>query len=277
MAVKFFGQFLIDQGEVDASHVREALALMEGKNPTIGDLAVELGHLTRRQAIDVSAEQRNRDRAFGDLAVDLGFLSPEQLVETVRQQRSRRLPIGQALVGLGHLTGDRLGMLLDEYKADQAPYQVSERELPDGLASHGVTHYVLDLLPRFMMRVARLHAKVGAVEGFTTLPDFVEIKVSVPMRGARGLEVALVSDLAFAESLATASSGLSPSDLDPEMVADGVGEFLNVLAGNAASAITQEGHRVALGTPDYDAEVCDGWIVELAVETGHAALVLDTF
>jgi hypothetical protein len=277
MSVKFFGQFLIDQGELDASHVREALELMEDSNPILGELAIERGYLTSRQAVQVSAEQRNRDMAFGDLAIDMGFLESEQLVEIVGQQRSRRLPIGRALVQLGHLGNDRLGTLLDAFKADQAQYEIMETDLPDGLASHRVARFVLDLLPRFLMRVARLQAKVGEVACLDTVPDYVETKVSVPLRGARGLEVALVSDLEFAEALATASSGLAPADLDPEMVADGVGEFLNVLAGNAASAMTQEGHRIELGPPDYDAEVADGWIVDLAVDTGRASLVLSTF
>ena len=52
---------------------------------------------------------------------------------------------------------------------------------------------------------------------------------------------------------------------------------LNVLGGNAVSAVTQEGLRVELGPPDYDARLADGWIVELAVGTGRAALVLSPF
>jgi CheY-specific phosphatase CheX len=277
MSVKFFGQFLIDQGEIDASHVRSALQLMDDENSTLGDLAISRGFMTRQQTVQVSAEQRNRDLAFGDLAVDMGFLKQDRLVEILREQRICRLPIGQALVRLGHVANDRLGTLLDEYKADQAQFEVGEISLPDGLASHEVARYVLELLPRFLMRVARLDAKVGEIRAVNSPPEFAEVKVSVPLKGGRGMKLALVSDLEFAEALATAASGLSQCDLDPEMVADGVGEFLNVLGGNAASAMAKDGHHVELGPPDYDAELCDGWIVDLAVGTGSAALVLSTF
>ena len=277
MAVKFFGQFLIDQGEVDASHVREALELMEDENPTLGELAIEHGYMNQRQAIQVSAEQRYHDRSFGDLAVKMGFLDREQLVDVVQRQRAQRLPIGQALVRLGHVESDRLGTLLDAFKADQAAYEVAEPDLPDALANHRASRYFLELLPRFLIRIARLQAKVGDVEPFAGPPDFAEVCVSVHVRGVRGLEVALVADTEFAEALAMRASGLSPSDLDPEMVADGGGEFLNVLGGNAVSAVTKEGLRVELGPPDYDAKLVDGWIVELAVGVGRAALVLSTF
>lgn len=277
MGVKFFGQFLIDAGEIDASHVREALEFMEAQNPAIGQIAVAQGFMNSCDVARVHAEQRCRDLSFGDLAVEMGLLANQELVEILQRQRSRRIPIGQALVHLGHVASDRFGLLLDAYKADQAQFDVSGIALPDGLASHRVTSHVLELLPRFMMRIARIQAKVGEIHVFDQAPEFAEMRVSVSLRGARGLEVALVSDIEFAEALAIQASGLLPSDLDPEMVADGVGEFLNVLCGNAASGLAKDGHRVEIGPPDYDAELCDGWVVDLAVGTGRAAVVLSTF
>ena len=277
MAVKFFGQFLIDSGEVDASHVLEALLLMDEKNSAIGQIAVAHGFMQLPDVMRVHAEQRSRDASFGDLAVDMEVLTSQQLLEVIQIQRSRQIPIGEALVQLGHLASDRLGSLLDAYKADQAQFEVSEIALPDGLANHRVTRYVLELLPRFMLRIARIQAKVGEIHVFEQAPDFADVRVSTVIRGARGLEVALVSDSEFAKALAMHASGLLPSDLDPEMVADGVGEFLNVLCGNAASGLAKEGHRVELGPPDYEADLCDGWVVDLAVGTGRAAVVLSTF
>jgi CheY-specific phosphatase CheX len=277
VGVKFFGQFLIDSGEIDASHVREALQFMEAENPAIGQIAVAQELMQPRDVARVHAEQRTRDMPFGDLAVDMGLLASQELVEILQRQRLQRIPIGQALVHLGHIASDRFGLLLDTYKADQAQFDVSDVTLPDGLASHGIARHVLDLLPRFMLRVARIEAKVGEVYVLDRPPEFAEVRVSLLIRGARGLEVALASDSEFAEALAMQASGLSPRDLDPEMVADGVGEFLNVLCGNAASGFAKLGHRVELGPPDYDADLCDGWVVDLAVGVGRAAVVLSTF
>jgi CheY-specific phosphatase CheX len=200
--VKFFGPFLIDSGEVDASHVREALHFMDAENPELGQVAIAQGFMQTHDVTRVHAEQRNRDLSFGDLAVEM--------------------------------------------------------------------------LPRFMLRVARIHAKVGEIHPVGQIPDYAEVSVSVPMRGALGLDVALVSDIEFAEALATVSSGLEPRDLDPEMVADGVGEFLNVLCGNAGSALAKDGDCVELGPPDYEAEIGDGWIVDVAVGVGQACVVLST-
>lgn len=275
--MKFFGQFLIDAGEVDAGHVREALLFMDSQNLALGEIAVDKGFMQPADVVRVNAAQRRRDASFGDLAVEMGLLDSEQLVEILQHQRKRRLPIGEVLVFRSHLDGSRLGALLDAYKADQAQFDVSAIVLPDGLASRRVSGYVLDFLPRFMLRVAQMHAKIGEIRAIREIPDFVEIRVSVAIRGARGLEVAVVSDLEFAAAVASAASGLDARDLDREMIVDGVGEFLNVLCGNAGSALGKLGHCVEIGPPDYEAELCDGWIVDLAVGVGHAAVVLSTF
>lgn len=278
MSVKFFGQFLIEQGEVDAGDIREALDLMERENATIGAIAVEQGHLQPRDVARVHAEQRRRDLPFGDLAVEMGLLASPQLVDVLKRQRSRRLPIGQALVRLGRLPAERLGPLLDAFKLDQEPYTLEEGRLPDGLSSHRVARYAIDLLPRLLMRVARIEAKLGEVRSFEGLPDFATIRVSIPFSGGRGIELTLASDLEFAEALARSTSGLAADDeLDPENVVDGIGEFLNVLAGNAASATAKEGHRVEIGPPDYEAEPCHGWSVEIVVGVGRATMVLSPF
>ena len=57
------------------------------------------------------------------------------------------------------------------------------------------------------MRIARMQAKVGDVMPFELAPDYADIRVSVPIKGTRGLEVALISDLEFAEQLAMARAG----------------------------------------------------------------------
>ena len=40
MSVKFFGQFLLESGEVDPGHLREAIRLMNRTNKRLGTLAV---------------------------------------------------------------------------------------------------------------------------------------------------------------------------------------------------------------------------------------------
>jgi hypothetical protein len=273
MAVRFFGQFLIDQGEVDADQVRIALDLMEDENPTIGEIAIDEGFLSARQAALVSAEQRVHYLAFGDLAVEMGFLDPTELEQVLFRQRSQRVLIGDALARLGFVEWDRLGTLLDAYKVDQASYQVGARNLPEALERHRAPGFVIELLPEFLMRFAQIHAKVGDVVPFSSGSCHAEVKVSVSIEGASHLLITLVSDRSFAEALAVAASGLGTGARDADLIVDGVGEFLNVLVGNAIAASAREAHRFDLGPPEYDADPGEGWAVGLAVGVGAAALL----
>ncbi len=277
MSVKFFGQFLIERGEVDSGHVREAIELMEQNNRSLGEIAVAERLLSLADSDRVNRRQRTVDKPFGDLAVAMTLLSSDQLVSCLRLQRESRLMIGEALVRLGHLAEDRLAPALDAFKADQAQYQVAaDRILPDPLANNRIAPYVLDMLPKFAMRMASITLKVGVPQVLAESPPF-PFRVSLPIHGHRGLEITLVGDRAFYLRLAARTAGLEESVLDDELIADGVGEFLNVLCGNAMSALERDGVPTELGVPDYDAELSDGWIFDLGTSHGRAALVLAQF
>jgi hypothetical protein len=277
MSVKFFGQYLIEQGEVDAGHVREALDLLGQTNRSLGEIAVEESMLEEADIPRVNHAQRGNDRPFGDLAVELGLMTSEQLVECLRMQRERRLLIGEALVHLGHLSTERLGPMLDAFKADQAQYELGPMEqLPDPLVNNRVAPYVIDLLPKFCMRVARINVKVGDAQVLGEAPHWPH-RVSLSIHAHRGLDVTLMGDRSFVARLASGTSGIAEEKLDRDLMLDGVGEFLNVLAGNAVSALERAGVQAELGTPDYDAELADGWLFDLATSVGRSALVLMQF
>ncbi len=59
-----------------------------------------------------------------------------------------------------------------------------------------------------------------------------------------------------------------------EMLLDGVGEFLNVLAGNAMAIVERNGVATELGPPQTEIDFESGFLFELAVNVGNAALFL---
>jgi CheY-specific phosphatase CheX len=59
-----------------------------------------------------------------------------------------------------------------------------------------------------------------------------------------------------------------------EMLFDGVGEFLNVLAGNAMALAERNGIAMELGPPQTEIDFESGLLFELAVNIGNAALFL---
>jgi hypothetical protein len=273
MGVKFFGQYLIERGEVDAEQVRAALNLMDAENRSIGELSVEGQFISEADADKVNAEQRHRDMPFGELAAEMGLLTEEQIDNLVQLQWRTRLRIGQALVRLKHLGKVRLEELLISYEEEQAPHRIENLALPAGLDSNALAPFVLDLFTNLLMRIARIATRVGSGEPIAEPPNF-PVQVAVLVSGESGLLICLVGDEEFSRQVASKASGLDAESLDMEMLFDGVGEFLNVLAGNAMALAEQNGVAMELEPPQTEVDFGSGFLFELAVNVGNAALFL---
>lgn len=273
MGVKIFGQYLIEQGVIDADQVRAALDLMDSENRSLGELATAEGILTTQDADKVNAEQRHRDCPFGALAIEMGLVSESQIDHLVRLQERSRLRIGQALVRLGSLENERLAELLETYEVDQAPYRTEKVVLPKGLHDDALVPAVLDLFPKLLMRVARIVARMGSGESTSAVPELA-VRSAVIVRGEARLQICLLGDEEFSRQLAGAAAGIDVSDADLGLLADGVGEFLNVLAGNAMSLLEQKGISTELEPPCDEIDFDAGYLFELAVNVGNAALFL---
>ena len=273
MGVKFFGQYLIERGEVTAEQLRAALQLMDAENRSIGELAVEGRLISKADADKINAEQRHRDMPFGELACEMGLLSVEQIDNLVQLQWRTRLRVGQALARLGHLDNARLEELLVSYEEDQAPHRIENLALPAGLENNALAPIVLDLFPNLLMRVGRIATRVGSGDPIAKAPDF-SVQIGVSVKGGSNLLICLVGDEEFSRQLAAKASGLDPESLDAEMLLDGVGEFLNVLAGNAMAVAERNGIATELEPPRSEIGFESGFLFELAVNVGHAALFL---
>lgn len=67
---------------------------------------------------------------------------------------------------------------------------------------------------------------------------------------------------------------MSEEHLNAELCLDGLGEFLNVVAGNAMSNLEEVGHGFRIEAPRYGRFPDTGCWFELASEWGRAAVIL---
>jgi CheY-specific phosphatase CheX len=278
MSLKFFGQFLIDQGVVDSDQIRAALQLMDEENRSLGELAEAGGILTAEESAKVNAQQRYCDLPFGDLAVEMGLLSDEQVEYLVGFQEQARLRIGQALVRLDFLPNERLLKLLVRFETEQTLFRIGNVALPDGLYGNTLAAAVLNLFPKLMVRVAHIGVRVGKGQAVSEIPDY-PVRVAVSVTGDIGLLICLLGDEDFSLQLAGTAAGLEGARLEaarqnPVLLADGVGEFLNVVAGNAAGILEREKITTELEPPHSSPELDSGYVFDLAVGVGKAALFL---
>jgi hypothetical protein len=278
MGIKFFGQYLIEQGVVDSDQIRAALKLMDEENRSLGELAEAGGILTAEEAAKVNAQQRYCDLPFGELAVEMGLLSDEQVEYLIGFQEQTRLRVGQALVRLDFLSNEQLLRLLVRFENEQALFRIGNVALPEGLESNALAATVLDLFPKLLVRVARIGVRIGQEQTAAEIPDY-PVRIAVAVTGDVGLSICLLGDTEFSLQLAGATAGFDESRLEaarqnPVLLADGVGEFLNVLAGNAMGLLERKKINTELEPPHCDPELDSGSLFDLAVSVGEAALYL---
>lgn len=273
MSLKFFGQFLIECGEIDGWQLAEALALADRTNRTIGELARADGLISELAADRVNDRQRREDRPFGELAVEMGLLTGEQVEHLLRRQRETRLFLGEALVRLGHLPEDRLPGLLERFKIDQAAYEVRRGALPPELEGCRAAACVIDLLPKLGLRIARLRLKIARSDG-QPRDVLYERGAAIRIHGRPGLELGITADRELARALAAGTAGVPPDRCDAALVLDGLGEFLNVLAGTAMGVLEREGHATRLDPPRLAPESFRGSAFDLVSLEGRGILFL---
>ena len=91
MVPRFLGQFLIDEGEIDARQLRDATDLMFWGNRALGEIALKCGYMTGSDMERIFCAQEHSDTLFGDLGVEMGVLTRRQVDDLMDRQRSRHM------------------------------------------------------------------------------------------------------------------------------------------------------------------------------------------
>jgi hypothetical protein len=273
VSAKFFGQFLLEQGAIDAMQLRAALDLMERENQTIGEIAIAGGFASAAECRRVHGEQRRKDLPWGELAVQMGVLNNIELDELLRIQRGTRLPLAGALVHLELLAADQARALHDAFKSEQTDVP-AELELPGALAGNRAAEVTVELLTRLLRRIVGIDAQLGPGREVEALPEGA-LLASVPVVGTHGVRITMIVETRFGEKLAAGLLGFDLEDLAAELSLDAIGEFLNVLAGNVVSLL-DEVLEFRLEPPCYGVLPTAGYAFDLETEgDGRAQLILE--
>lgn len=250
MAVKFFGQFLVEQDAVTGESLLHAIELQERTNLKLGEMAVAMGFITQNDIEMAHSAQLSKDMKLGDLLVELGFLTPSQLEEVIAHQKSTHLYIGEALVKIGSLTAEKLDDYLAAFKEDQAAYVANRIELPDWLNQNiSAWEMAVDLTYKMITRVIGIQFRPG---------KFADIEVISPNHMIAAMD--LSGDM-NARYLLSVSSGIQKTiakailkeddveNEDDEILEDTVMEFVNIVCGNVVAKASQMGVTLDINPP----------------------------
>lgn len=268
MAVKFFGQFLVEQGIVTSEALLDAINLQDKNNLRLGEMAVAMGLLNPADIQRAHNAQMSKDMKLGDLLVEMGFLTLVQLNDVVTRQKNTHLYIGEALVQVGSLTNNELQKHLDAFKADQAQYVSNGIELPITSANSKIWEMTADLTYKMITRVLDLQFRPGKCTLATAIaPNFMlaAMDLSGDVEARYLISVSEVLQKSIAKAIL---SETSVDDEPAEVLEDTVMEFVNVICGNVAAKASQMGVIMNINPPVTIHPPANG----LPIPDGHTAL-----
>lgn len=268
MAVKFFGQFLVEQGIVTGDALLNAIQLQDKNNLKLGEMAESMGLISPADIQRAHNAQMSKDMKLGDLLVEMGFISLTQLNDIVTRQKNTHLYIGEALVQVGALTSDQLQQHLDAFKADQAQYIPNGIELPLVTANNKIWEMTADLTYKMVTRVLDLQFRPGVCTLTTIIPANFML-TAIDLSG--DIEARYLISVTEGVQKSIARAILSEDSIDhesAEILEDTVMEFANVVCGNVAAKASQMGVIMNINPPVVIHPPAAG----LQIPEGHTAL-----
>lgn len=249
MGVKFIGQFLLERGAVTREQLLLAAQLQETRNRPLGAYAVDRGYLTPDQAEQINRQQQVTDRRFGELALSMGLMNDAQIVDVLAMQKANRIRIGEALVQLGALSAAAFEEHFRAFQEDQALYQTSAVELPEGTPAPELVKTAIDLSEKLLLRVAGLTGKRGVpvVGSHETDPQLLTIRIG--FSGALTVQFAFSASPDIAAAIARRVLG-AELVLTDELVVDALKEFCNVVCGNICGKLSNQDAPLEIGPPE---------------------------
>jgi hypothetical protein len=112
-----FGLYLKNKGVISAEQLVSAIETQHKSLVPIGQLALEEGIISPREIFDVLRAQREEPTMrFGDLAVEMGLVTRDDVMRLLMLQSDRKSAIADILIKQGALTKEQAAVEMAEFR-----------------------------------------------------------------------------------------------------------------------------------------------------------------
>ena len=112
-----FGLYLKNKGIISAEQFVAALETQLATLPRIGQLALEEAIISPRDIFNVlHAQRRSPDVRFGELAIEMGLMTRNELMRLLMIQADRKRPFAEIVVAEGMLSEQLVAQELAEFR-----------------------------------------------------------------------------------------------------------------------------------------------------------------
>lgn len=248
MAIKFFGQYLLEKGKITPQQLLEAVEYQKEVNVTVGTLAIEKGYLTSQQVEKINKEQMRTDKKFGEIAIDFGYLTQEKLDEILQMQKTRRMYLGEALVQKGFLTLQELEEELKLFREEQEKEETEIKTVLKNVKSLQTAEVFVDVTIKMFLRMLRETVKIGECSLSKDKVNLYDWTFFQKIIG--GENYGFLLNISTKMLVEIASRMMKKEVKEPDEIScDAVAEFVNIITGNACAKLSTQDIRVKSQPP----------------------------
>ncbi len=253
MAVKYFGQYLLEKCIIKSHELIDVVKYQATKNLKFGEYALSKGYLNENDMARITNLQKRVDKKIGEIAQDMGILTPEQVEEILTMQQNDHILLGEALIQKKYLTRDDVERELSLFNKDQGIYETGVILTPEGVKNPDIVKDIVDLSQKMLQRMAMPHAKVskGFISSDEPRRNFLMIRISLSGHIKYEYILSLTNEISRLVTCAVLGSEVKGNMRD--IIADGVKEFCNIVCGNIVAKLSQKGKNVDISPPE---EIC---------------------
>ena len=113
-----FSRWLVSKGALDLESVSRALLHCHTERVRLGELAAQIGLVSRAQVEAIRASQAQTGLRFGELSVRMKLLDMDELASLLALQHENPRDLAVVLARLGLIDASRIQTLLDAYDAE---------------------------------------------------------------------------------------------------------------------------------------------------------------
>jgi hypothetical protein len=116
-----FGLYLKNNGIISAEQLVAALETQLATLPRVGQLALEEAIISPRDIFDVLRAQRESpDMRFGELAIEMGLMTRSELTRLLMVQADRKQPLAEVFIAQGTLSERQVAQEMVAFRQSQA-------------------------------------------------------------------------------------------------------------------------------------------------------------
>lgn len=235
-----FGSFLIERGLIESEELQQALKLQLSELKPLGRLAVEEGCLSPQQVSKLRSIQHHDERLIGDLAVDRAWIQREELDKLLDLQQSRKRRLGEILVGMDLLSIEKMQEALDEFEAVARLRRQAAAALLDEMPRGQVLEKLIDYAGRHLERATGEPFTLAFLDFDPRCRRLFSSReydaVFQELTGDGSVAFALLLDNDWKEFIVSGMMEFQRA-AEGEMIEDAIKELVNLIVGNALSAL----------------------------------------